>query len=440
MTDKVIFLKNADTSPWTVPSDFGPVNKVICLAPGSSGSTEDSGRATSRAGGGGAASVSKNLTWSVGASIYFQVPAGAAAVAYGPANGNDATDCWINTTNSAPASGQGCLAKGGLGGHFDGTIGTGGAAASGYATGTGSAKFSGGTGGAQTGAGGASGGGGGSGGETASGNNGASTATATGGIGGTAEGGIPTSYTANTGTYNTQTVSPGAGAAGENISIAANAGNLYGGGGSAGADFHLTSGAGAAGIIIIIYTPLQVLTLTAAVGSYVLTGIAAVLKLGKGMLAAAGAYILTGKAATINSVRTLTAAKGTFTLSGIAAIVKRAVLMTAIAGAYTLSGIAATLRKKLTLTAANGTYTLSGVAAVVKKALFLTAAKGTYVLTGVAASLNKTLHLTAAKGTLTLTGITLVIANFIAPTNKFKRRLADFKFQKLRTNNPTLED
>lgn len=64
-------------------------------------------------------------------------------------------------------------------------------------------------------------------------------------------------------------------------------------------------------------------TLTAAAGSYTLTGGAATLKVGRVVTAAAGSYTLTGGAATLAVGHKLTAAAGSFALTGNAATLTR---------------------------------------------------------------------------------------------------------------------
>ena len=67
------------------------------------------------------------------------------------------------------------------------------------------------------------------------------------------------------------------------------------------------------------WAPSSGLTLTAAAGSYSLTGNAATLSAGKRLTAAAGAYSLTGNASAMALARKITAAAGSFALTGNAA-------------------------------------------------------------------------------------------------------------------------
>jgi hypothetical protein len=136
-------------------------------------------------------------------------------------------------------------------------------------------------------------------------------------------------------------------------------------------------------------------TLTAATGSYTLSGQAAGLTVTRRLTADAGAFALTGQAAGLRPARVLTAAVGAFTLTGNAAGLAGARRLTAAAGAFTLSGQDATLTYASTgnyvLTAAVGAYTLAGQAAALTydplTAYSLTAAVGAYSLIGQAATL-----------------------------------------------------
>lgn len=84
---------------------------------------------------------------------------------------------------------------------------------------------------------------------------------------------------------------------------------------------------------------------------------------------------------------TLTAAVGTFTLTGIAATLTRGYTLTALRGTFTLTGNAVNFATGHSLTASTGTFTLTGVAATFTRGYTLTAARGTFTLTGNAANL-----------------------------------------------------
>lgn len=107
-------------------------------------------------------------------------------------------------------------------------------------------------------------------------------------------------------------------------------------------------------------------TLTAATGSFTLTGVSATLKVSRKLVAATGTYSLTGQAAAFNVSRKLVAATGTYTLSGIAANL----VYTPVSGAT------------YTLTAQTGTFSLTGQAAAFKVSRKLVAEVVAYTLIG----------------------------------------------------------
>jgi hypothetical protein len=132
-------------------------------------------------------------------------------------------------------------------------------------------------------------------------------------------------------------------------------------------------------------------TLTAATGSYTLSGQAAALTVTRKLTADAGAFTLTGQAAGVAAGRRLTAETGSHTLSGQAAGLTVTRRLTADAGTFALTGQAAGLRPARVLTAATGAFALTGQAAALTydplTAYSLTAAAGAYSLTGQAATL-----------------------------------------------------
>jgi hypothetical protein len=147
-------------------------------------------------------------------------------------------------------------------------------------------------------------------------------------------------------------------------------------------------------------------TLTAASGSFVLTGAAASLKAGRKIAAAAASFALSGTAATLAKGFRLTAASGPFVLSGAAAALKAGRKIAAASGSFALSGATIALRKGFSLSAASGSYVLNGLAASLKAARKLPAASTSFVLTGAAAGLSKAslaaYILTAARGLFAL--------------------------------------
>lgn len=149
-------------------------------------------------------------------------------------------------------------------------------------------------------------------------------------------------------------------------------------------------------------------SLTAAQGSFTLSGQAAALKAGRKVTASQGSFTLSGQAASLKAGRKLTAAQGSFSLSGQAATLKAARRITAAQGTFTLTGQAAALKVGRKLTASVGNFTLSGQAASLiytpANSYTLTASQGTFALTGQAANLLCGRKLVAAQGSFTLSG------------------------------------
>ena len=131
-------------------------------------------------------------------------------------------------------------------------------------------------------------------------------------------------------------------------------------------------------------------TLTAAAGSYALTGTATGLRAGRRVVAGGGSYSLTGTAATMSAARRIVAAAGTYALTGTASITRVARRIVAAAGALALTGTPATLNYGAlakTLVAAAGSYVLAGASAALSRTWRLVAAPGNYILSGQAALL-----------------------------------------------------
>lgn len=234
---------------YTIPSDFDLTdNSVECIGGGGDGSNGSTFSAVGAGGGAGAYSKSVDLddSWTVGSS----------SVSYRVGRGG-IDDTWFNDT-SFPASGQKCGARSGS--HASGTSGgAGGLASNGYAIGTGSVKYDGGTGGAgsNTDAGGG-GGGGGAAGPSGAGGNGQDF-DGTSPEGGTANGGGTAADTAGTEFDGTH----GAGGGGSDGGTGpGDNGALYGGGGGGGGSVSTAKGEGADGLIVITYPP-TVVPLTA---------------------------------------------------------------------------------------------------------------------------------------------------------------------------------
>lgn len=147
---------------------------------------------------------------------------------------------------------------------------------------------------------------------------------------------------------------------------------------------------------------------SAAQGSFSLSGQSAALKVGRKVTAAQGSFALTGQDAALRATRTVSAAVGSFTLTGQAANLRATRLLTAAYGTFTLTGQAANLVKGMpgayTLTASQGSFALSGQSVGLIAARHLAAGQGAFALTGQAAGLSVTRRIVAACGSFTLSG------------------------------------
>lgn len=155
-------------------------------------------------------------------------------------------------------------------------------------------------------------------------------------------------------------------------------------------------------------------TLTAAAGSYTLSGQDAALLAARTLAAGQGGYALTGQDAGLLFSRILNAGQGAYNLTGQSAILTYqpagSYTLTASAGSYSITGQAAGLLVARAMAAAQGAYALSGQAATLTytpagASYTLTAAQGAYSITGQAAGLQiGQRRLTAAAGSYVLTG------------------------------------
>lgn len=145
-------------------------------------------------------------------------------------------------------------------------------------------------------------------------------------------------------------------------------------------------------------------TLTAAQGSYALSGQVAALKRIRKLAAAQGSYALTGQAAVLSAaIKRLIAASGTYALLGSDARVD--LQMPAASGSYTLTGQTLAERLARKVTAAQGSYALTGQPATLQgSAKILVAAQGSYALTGQTAAQRLARKVTAAQGSYSLSG------------------------------------
>ena len=133
-------------------------------------------------------------------------------------------------------------------------------------------------------------------------------------------------------------------------------------------------------------------TLTAATGSFTLTGQSANLVVSRKLTATTGSFALTGQSANLVVSRKLTTETGTFTLTGQSTNLKVSRKLVAGTETFSLTGISANLvytpvsGATYTLTAQTGVFNLTGQAAAFKVSRKLTAGTGVFYFVGNAAN------------------------------------------------------
>lgn len=145
-------------------------------------------------------------------------------------------------------------------------------------------------------------------------------------------------------------------------------------------------------------------TLTAAAGSFTMTGKAATLATQRKVTAANGSFALSGSAAALFKAAGLFASNGVFTDTGEAAGLTSQRKMTAVDGVFVMTGEAATLSVHRNLTAANGSFAVTGEAINLNTQRTLSPIHGLYTVTGQSAGLFKGNGFLAIDGTFTMTG------------------------------------
>lgn len=106
------------------------------------------------------------------------------------------------------------------------------------------------------------------------------------------------------------------------------------------------------------------------------------------LTAASGSFALTGQAAGLRAQRKLTAEQATFALTGQAALLSHGYPMVAASGSFALTGYDAILRAQRLLSAAPGGFALTGVDAGLRAQRKLTAEVAAFAFTGYDAGLN----------------------------------------------------
>lgn len=172
------------------------------------------------------------------------------------------------------------------------------------------------------------------------------------------------------------------------------------------------------GFTIAISPATVAYTLTAASGSYALTGTTAALAFGGRLAAESGSYALSGTAVTLTyagaSTYTLTAESGSYAVTGTTVSLRVDRNIAAEAGSYSLTGTAASLRQARVLAAEAGAYGVTGSSASLLSAKKLVAATASYSLTGTAVALAYGKALAAESGSYALTGTSVAFGRIYA--------------------------
>lgn len=147
----------------------------------------------------------------------------------------------------------------------------------------------------------------------------------------------------------------------------------------------------------------------ANLGTYTLTGIAAMFKLGKGIVADTGYYLLTGYQAMFHKSISMIVTTGMYVLTGINAILhKNLVPIIAQTGYYVLTGFPALLKRGIKLLANTGYYALTGIQATIRRGRRFVADTGYYILTGQQVAFRLAWKMAMSTGYYALTGIEII--------------------------------
>jgi hypothetical protein len=129
------------------------------------------------------------------------------------------------------------------------------------------------------------------------------------------------------------------------------------------------------------------LTISAAQGTYILTGEPQILNASRSISAAQGTYILTGEPQILNASRSISAAQGTYILTGEPQILNASRSISAVRGTYVVTGQAQNLLLGRLVSAVQGSYTLNGISVQFAVALSIQPVTGLYSLNGQGATL-----------------------------------------------------
>lgn len=145
-------------------------------------------------------------------------------------------------------------------------------------------------------------------------------------------------------------------------------------------------------------------TLTAALGTFTLSGQAVVLKRSRLLAAGAGAYSFTGQAVVLKGARKVAAAAGAFSLSGQAVQLNKGTRLAVDAGAFTLAGQAVGFPRTYINAAVAGSFSLGGQPVGLALGRVVAAGAGAYSVSGQAVAFGRGYAVTAAAGSFVLSG------------------------------------
>ena len=163
----------------------------------------------------------------------------------------------------------------------------------------------------------------------------------------------------------------------------------------------------ASGSYNLVGTPAQLLrdySLTAAPGTYAVTGNSVGLLLVTALAATSGSYAVTGAAASLLRDLKLAADSGAYTVAGSSASFLLHSVLAAESGSYASAGFDVSLGQDSSISLSSGSYILIGTGANLLTALILALGSGTYAVTGSDANLATEALVSAESGSYGLTG------------------------------------
>jgi hypothetical protein len=123
-------------------------------------------------------------------------------------------------------------------------------------------------------------------------------------------------------------------------------------------------------------------TLSAAAGSYAITGTAALLKRSRRVVASAGSYAFTGSTAVVRKGYKATSGTGSYSVSGSSTTLRKASRLPVQSGSYAMNGSPVGTERGLKVSAGSSSYSLAGFDASFTRTYILGAESASYDLTG----------------------------------------------------------